>query len=156
MSHTPRQKSKPSAMSIKWPYSPLFFHCEQVMVTIKHLTHRSSIRVTLTPSWSPSINFLHQSGSVLGSIRIGEWKWPSATACAFSLPINNQYLYLVYDFRTQTAQPLCYSTDVTESCCDCSYTCTTFDSSTVQGSIGVACDQPLTQSYYFLYSVTNI
>jgi hypothetical protein len=78
---------------------------------------------------------------------------PSTTP-AFSLPIGNQYLYLVYDFRTQSGQPLCYSTDVTEACCDCTYTCTAYDSSTVHPSIGVACDQPLTQSYYFLNSVT--
>jgi hypothetical protein len=73
-----------------------------------------------------------------------------ATNPAFTLPLSNQYLYLIYDFRFTAAQNLCYSdTSSSEACCECTIPCNSFAASTVQISSTVACNQPLSQTYYY-------
>ena len=73
-----------------------------------------------------------------------------ATNPAFTLPTNQQYLYLIYDFRFTAAQNLCYSdTSASEACCDCTIPCNSFQASTVQVTQTVACNQPLSQTYYY-------
>ena len=73
-----------------------------------------------------------------------------STNPAFTLPTNQQYLYLIYDFRFTAAQNLCYSdTSAQEACCDCVIPCNSFQSSTVQLSSQVACNQPLSQTFYY-------
>lgn len=73
-----------------------------------------------------------------------------ATTPAFTLPTNNQYLYLIYDFRFTSAQKLCYSdTSPAEACCECTIPCTSFQASTRQNTKSIACNQPLTQTFYF-------
>ena len=75
---------------------------------------------------------------------------PSTTP-AFSLPINNQYLYLIYDFRTTVVQQLCYdASSAVDACCDCSFTCTAYQSGSLQTNSTDACVQPLVNTYYFL------
>ena len=74
---------------------------------------------------------------------------PSTTP-AFSLPINNQYLYLIYDFRTTVVQQLCYdASSAVDACCDCSFTCTAYQSGSLQTNSTDACVQPLVNTYYF-------
>ena len=73
-----------------------------------------------------------------------------ATNPAFTLPLSNQYLYLIYDFRFTAAQNLCYSdTSSSEACCECTIPCNSFAASTVQISSTVACNQPLSQTFYY-------
>ena len=75
---------------------------------------------------------------------------PSTTP-AFSLPIGNQYLYLIYDFRVTTAQQLCYdAASAVNGCCDCTVTCTSFSGGSNQVNSFDACQQPLSFTYYFL------
>jgi hypothetical protein len=74
---------------------------------------------------------------------------PSTTP-AFTLPTNNQYLYLIYDLRFTSAQDICYSdTSATEACCDCNIPCDTFQGSTVQSSTNFICSQATVNTYYF-------
>ncbi len=74
---------------------------------------------------------------------------PSTTP-AFTLPANNQYLYLIYDLRFTSAQDICYSdTSATEACCDCNIPCDTFQGSTVQSSTNFICSQATVNTYYF-------
>jgi len=50
-----------------------------------------------------------------------------ATISNLSLPINNQYLYIIYDLRTIGTQRLCYdANDAADACCLCTWTCTAF------------------------------
>ena len=71
------------------------------------------------------------------------------TISSMSLPTANQYLYLVYDYRTINSASLCYdATSINESCCGCGNFCTPYSSSTVQQSSSVACVQPTGQTYY--------
>ena len=75
---------------------------------------------------------------------------PSTTP-AFTLPLSNTYLYVIYDFRTTTAQQLCFDVDSgTDACCDCTFVCTSWQSSRVQSTATTACGQPLNQTFYFL------
>ena len=75
---------------------------------------------------------------------------PSTTP-AFSIPINKAYLYLVYDFRVTTVQQLCYdASSAVDACCDCTFTCTSYQSGAVQQTSADACVQPLSYTYYFL------
>ena len=74
---------------------------------------------------------------------------PSTTP-AFTLPLNQQYLYLIYDFRFTAAQNLCFSdTSASEACCDCVIPCNSFEASTVQTSSTIACNQPTSQTFYY-------
>ena len=72
---------------------------------------------------------------------------PSTTP-AFTLPIGNQYLYLIYDYRTISAAQLCFNSTSSGACCDCGWTCTAFDSSVQRASAASACQQTLTEVYY--------
>ena len=59
-------------------------------------------------------------------------------------------IYLIYDFRFTSAQKLCYSdTSPAEACCECTIPCTSFQASTRQNTKSIACNQPLTQTFYF-------
>ena len=72
-----------------------------------------------------------------------------ATVSNLSLPINNQYLYIIYDLRTITGQQLCYDSDsASEACCDCNFTCTSFSISSFAESITEACNSLLTNTNY--------
>ena len=73
---------------------------------------------------------------------------PSTTP-PFSLPTANQYLYLIYDFRVTSAQNICFGSTASEACCDCTIPCNSYSSSTVQTSSAVACQQPLSQTFYY-------
>ena len=58
----------------------------------------------------------------------------------FTMPIGNQYLYLIWDFRDITCSELCYSnTDYEEVCCDCSTACNVCWFSPVQANSATAC-----------------
>ena len=66
-----------------------------------------------------------------------------------TLPTTNQYLYLIYDYRTTNAASFCYdASSESSACCDCGDFCTPYASSTIQASISIACVQPATQTYY--------
>jgi hypothetical protein len=72
----------------------------------------------------------------------------SSTTPAFTLPLANQYLYLIYDYRTTSAATLCYNSTLSGACCDCSWTCTAFDCSQQRDTSASACQQTLTEEYY--------
>ena len=77
-----------------------------------------------------------------------------STITSLSLPVNNQYLYLIYDYRKTSCQQFCYdATSADEACCDCSFTCVSFSASTNQ-SLQDVCNQPLSQTYYHTGSGT--
>jgi|TARA_R110002110_G_scaffold76594_2_gene201682 hypothetical protein len=68
---------------------------------------------------------------------------------SLSIPLSNQYLYLIYDYRTTSCQQFCYdATDFTEACCECSIPCKAFDCSSIQQDISIICNQPLSEIYY--------
>ena len=72
-----------------------------------------------------------------------------ATISSITLPDANQYLYLIYDYRTTNSASMCYdATSVNEACCGCGSFCTPYASSTVQDTISIACIQPANQLYY--------
>lgn len=67
-----------------------------------------------------------------------------------SIPIGNQYLYLIYDLRTVASQYLCYDASTSQSaCCDCVVPCTSFSASLPSNNPTLACNQLITQTYYF-------
>ena len=72
----------------------------------------------------------------------------TATTPAFTLPTTNQYLYLIYDYRTTSAAQLCYDATVSGACCDCGWTCTSFSCSQQRSTSASACQQTLTETYY--------
>jgi len=66
-----------------------------------------------------------------------------------SLPLSNQYLYLIYDYRTTSCQEFCYDpSNPIDACCDCTFSCTSFACSSLQQTPAVICNQPLSQIYY--------
>lgn len=72
-----------------------------------------------------------------------------ATVSNITLPTSNQYLYLIYDYRTTNSASFCYdASDANDACCGCGDFCTPYDSSTVQNTISIACIQPANQLYY--------
>jgi len=72
-----------------------------------------------------------------------------ATISSINLPLANQYLYLIYDYRTTSSASICYdATNANEACCGCGSFCTPYASSTVQDTISIACVQPTNQTYY--------
>ena len=72
-----------------------------------------------------------------------------ATLSSLSIPVANQYLYLIYDYRTTSSASICYdATNANEACCGCGSFCTPYASSTVQNTISIACVQPTNQTYY--------
>jgi len=81
---------------------------------------------------------------------------PSTTP-DFDIPLANQNLYLIYDFRVTTVQQLCYdASSAVDACCDCSVTCTGFSAGTLQSNAASACVQPLVNTYYFLNQSTPL
>jgi len=67
-----------------------------------------------------------------------------------SIPISNQYLYLIYDLRTVASQFLCYdNTSSQAACCDCVVPCTSFTASLVGNNPSIVCNQLIDQTYYF-------
>ena len=91
-----------------------------------------------------------------------------ATISNLSLPLGNQYLYLIYDYRFTSCQEFCYDASSSSlSCCDCTFTYTAYTSSTIQQNANVICGQPLTVTFYhtgsgslpaiadFVYSSSN-
>lgn len=72
-----------------------------------------------------------------------------AEISSISLPLSNQYLYLIYDYRTTSCQQFCYDvTDPEDACCDCTFTCKSFACSSVQQNPLIICNQPLSEVYY--------
>jgi hypothetical protein len=68
---------------------------------------------------------------------------------SLSIPLSNQYLYLIYDYRTTSCQQFCYdATDFTEACCECSIPCKAFPCSSIQQDASIICNQPLSNIYY--------
>ena len=66
-----------------------------------------------------------------------------------SLPIGNQYLYLIYDYRLTSCQEFCYdSTSAASACCDCNFTYTSYVSSSGFSTEANVCNQPLNITYY--------
>lgn len=64
-----------------------------------------------------------------------------ATVSAASIPIGNQYLYLVWDLRDYFNADLCYSADtLTDACCDCTEDCDTFTATKRHSSSSAACN----------------
>jgi len=67
-----------------------------------------------------------------------------------SIPLVNQYLYLIYDLRTVASQYLCYdATSSQAACCDCVVPCTSFAASIANNNPVVVCNQLLNQTYWF-------
>ena len=63
-----------------------------------------------------------------------------ATLSNLSIPIGNQYLYLIYDLRTVSAQQLCYdASSADDACCLCTWTCTSFSISSQAETAADAC-----------------
>ena len=71
-----------------------------------------------------------------------------ATVTGLSLPVGNQYLYVIYDLRDIGAQQLCYdSTSAIAACCTCTWSCVSFSASTssVEDSV---CNTFINSTYY--------
>jgi hypothetical protein len=71
-----------------------------------------------------------------------------ATVTGLSLPVGNQYLYVIYDLRDIGAQQLCYdSTSAIAACCTCTWSCVSFLASTssVEDSV---CNTFINSTYY--------
>jgi len=70
----------------------------------------------------------------------------------FSMPSGNDddFLYLIWDYREFSELKLCYSTDVSEVCCECfsSPSCVPFLGTTVELTDGAACALTPTTTYY--------
>jgi hypothetical protein len=91
-----------------------------------------------------------------------------STISNLSLPLGNQYLYLIYDYRQTSCQEFCYDASSADAaCCGCSVTYTSYSSSTIQQNATIICGQSLTTTYYhtgsnalpvygdFVYSSSN-
>tara|TARA_R110000803_G_scaffold95241_2_gene163049 strand:- start:361 stop:5151 length:4791 start_codon:yes stop_codon:yes gene_type:complete len=71
------------------------------------------------------------------------------TVAGLNLPIGNQYLYLIYDYKFTSCQEFCYdAVSASAACCDCAFTYTGYSSSTIQQNAHVVCGQPLSVTYY--------
>jgi hypothetical protein len=65
------------------------------------------------------------------------------------LPINNKYLYLIYDYRETSCQEFCYDPgSASAACCECTISYTAYQSSSIQQNNKVVCGQPLIQTFY--------
>lgn len=72
-----------------------------------------------------------------------------ATVSSISLPEANQYLYIIYDVRSITAQQLCYdASDETDACCDCEWACVTFTASNRTEIETDVCNLVIGTTYY--------
>ncbi len=71
-----------------------------------------------------------------------------ATVTGLSLPVGNQYLYVIYDLRDIGAQQLCYdSASALAACCTCTWSCVSFSASTVSAEDTV-CGMVINSTYY--------
>ena len=78
-----------------------------------------------------------------------------ATISSLDLPIANQYLYLIYDYRTTSCQSFCYdASSSSNACCECTLPCVAFLGSNRQQESTVICNQPLVNTYYHTGSGT--
>tara|TARA_R110000744_G_scaffold14874_5_gene41990 strand:- start:7486 stop:12600 length:5115 start_codon:yes stop_codon:yes gene_type:complete len=72
------------------------------------------------------------------------------TELAASIPVGNQYLYLIYDLRTVASQFLCYDASSAQSaCCDCVIPCVLWTGSLIGNNPNTVCSQLIDQNYYF-------
>jgi len=72
-----------------------------------------------------------------------------ATVSNLSLPIGNQYLYIIYDLRTISLQQLCYdASSASDACCLCTWSCTAFDGSSKIETASQACALVVSSTYY--------
>ena len=77
------------------------------------------------------------NGGVYINPSTGIWQ---ATETAFSMPLANEYLYLVWEFVFENSQTVCYcSTSAIDACCDCEVLCKTAYFSPETSSIPQAC-----------------
>ena len=70
------------------------------------------------------------------------------TVNSLSLPLANQYLYLIYDYRLTSCQEFCFdASSAAAACCECTFTFTAFQGSSVFQSEPDVCGQPLNITY---------
>lgn len=79
---------------------------------------------------------------------------------SFTMPsgINQQFLYLVWDYREVNEIVLCFSPTVSESCCECfsSPSCIPFEGSAISTVDSVtACGLPSNTNVYYTSTITN-
>ena len=97
---------------------------------------------TLYTNSTADINALLAASSVAGG---GVYTNPSAgifqaTETAFSMPLGNQYVYLVWEFVFENSQTVCYcSSSAIDACCDCTLPCETAYFSPVTSNISQVC-----------------
>ena len=97
---------------------------------------------TLYTNSTADINALLAASSVAGG---GVYTNPSAgifqtTETAFSMPLGNQYVYLVWEFVFESNQTVCYCfTSLEDACCDCTLPCPTAFFSETTGSQAQVC-----------------
>lgn len=97
---------------------------------------------TLYTNSTADINALLAASSVAGG---GVYTNPSAgifqaTETAFSMPLGNQYVYLVWEFVFESNQTVCYCfTSLKDACCDCTLPCPTAFFSETTGSQAQVC-----------------
>lgn len=97
---------------------------------------------TLYTNSTADINALLAASSVAGG---GVYTNPSAgifqaTETAFSMPLGNQYVYLVWEFVFENSQTVCYcDTSAIDACCDCTLPCETAYFSETTGSQAQVC-----------------
>ena len=71
------------------------------------------------------------------------------TINSLNLPIGNQYLYVIYDLRTISAQQLCYdATSAGDACCLCTWSCVSFSASSAIETASGVCNLVLGSTYY--------
>jgi hypothetical protein len=97
---------------------------------------------TLYTNSTVDINALLAASSVAGG---GVYTNPSAgifqaTETAFSMPLGNQYVYLVWEFVFENSQTVCYcSSSAIDACCDCTLPCETAYFSPITSNISQVC-----------------
>ena len=110
--------------------------------------------VTGIPALLSASNVVQDADITFPSTNVVKATVTPSTTPSFSLPIGNQYLYLIYDFRTTTAHALCYdASSGGDACCDCTFTCTSWSGGARQDDAANACNQPLNNTYYFINDV---
>ncbi len=71
------------------------------------------------------------------------------TINTLNLPTNNQYLYVIYDLRTISAQQLCFdATSASDACCVCTWSCVSFVASSSRETAAEVCNLVLSNTYY--------
>lgn len=106
------------------------------------LLHRFKILSsnTLYTSSASDINTLLGAASNITPITNPSTNIYQAEQSSFSIPLANQYLYLIWDFRHVIQNDLCYSAaSLQEVCCDCREQCSTAYFTPVQFTSTDAC-----------------